>query len=81
MAEIKIITEGDVPSTEIFINGHRLDGIREFHFSMNPTREKYGTMIKGKCKMNQGFDGEFRSYFAEDFKKIDEFMKPTKQEN
>lgn len=73
---IVIDTDGYTRNTQISINGKALKGIREFNFSMNPHRFRNGGIsLQGKCKMQQIFEGDFRSYFAEDFRKMDEVTK------
>ena len=75
--KIEIDTDGMNAGTSIFLNGKKIEGLKEFSFSMNPHRERGGQRtIEGKCKMQMGFNGDFRSYFADDFRKFSEFLKP-----
>jgi len=78
--EIKILTNGTADQTTVEVNGKKLDGLLEFHFSMNPNRKKRISNdkfidLKGRCKMCQGFNRDYRSYFFEDFNKLDQAMK------
>lgn len=75
--KIVIETNGMNRDTTITLNGKKIEGLKEFSFSMNPHKMKGGNrIIEGKCKMNMGYDGDFRSYFADDFKKFGEYLKP-----
>ncbi len=75
--KIVIETNGMNAGTVISLNGKVIEKLLDFSFSMNPHREKSGKrIIEGKCKMSMGFDGDYRSYFADDFKKFSEYLKP-----
>lgn len=73
--KIVIETNGMNVDTKISLNGKPIEGLKEFHFSMNPHRIRGGQRtIEGKCKMSMGFDGDYRSYFADDFRKFGEYL-------
>ncbi len=69
--EIIITSDGLTKNTSIQVNGKKIEGLTEFHFDMNPHRNKNGYILEGKCKMMQFFNGDFRSLFEEDFKHLD----------
>lgn len=71
---IIVDTDGTTDNTVISLNGEKMEGLKEFHFSMNPHKQRDGFVIKGKCKMQVILNREFRSYFAGDFKKYDEVV-------
>ena len=75
--EIIINTNGMTADTTITLNGKKIEGLREFSFSMNPHRNRGGQrQIEGKCNMGMAFDGDYRSYFADDFRKFSVYLKP-----